>query len=99
MPGGVNGSLILKRRLSTDPRARMPLGTAPLAPEKIALIRAWIDQGAVWPEQVVAAKHWAYVKPLRPATPKVKNTAWVRNPIDAFVLARLEKEGLKPSSE
>jgi hypothetical protein len=99
VPGRAKDSLILKRLLSTDPRARMPLGTAPLAPEKVALIRAWIDQGAVWPEQVAAAKHWAYVKPVRPAIPKLKNAVWVRNPIDAFVLARLEKEGLTPSPE
>jgi len=39
------------------------------------------------------------MKPLRPAIPKVKNAAWVRNPIDAFLLARLEKEGLTPSPE
>src|SRR4029077_14404575 len=99
VPGRAKDSLILKRLLSTDPRARMPLGTAPLAPEKIALIRAWIDQGAVWPEQAGAAKHWAYVKPVRLAIPKLKNAALVRNPIDAFVLARLEKEGLTPSPE
>ena len=44
-------------------------------------------------------KHWAYVKPVRPSPPSVKDKAWVRNPIDAFVLARLEKEGLHPSPE
>src|SRR5437660_5328812 len=44
VPGRSKDSLILRRLMSTDPRARMPLGTAPLAPEKIALIRAWIDQ-------------------------------------------------------
>ncbi|HJZ97470.1 MAG TPA: PSD1 and planctomycete cytochrome C domain-containing protein, partial [Candidatus Solibacter sp.] len=99
VPGNGKDSLILQRLLATDPRARMPLGAAPLAPEKIALIRAWIDQGAVWPAQAAAAKHWAYVKPERPAIPKVKDAAWVRNPIDAFVLARLEKEGLAPAPE
>jgi hypothetical protein len=99
VPGRSKDSLIVTRLLATDPRARMPLGTAPLAPEKIALIRAWIDQGAVWPEQAAAVKHWAYVKPARPAIPKLKNAAWVRNPIDVFVLARLEKEGLTPSPE
>ena len=75
IPGHGKDSLILQRLLSNDPRARMPLGTAPLAPEKIALIRAWIDQGAAWPEQAGAPKHWAYVKPERPALPKVKNAA------------------------
>jgi len=58
VPGRSKDSLILKRLLATDPKARMPLGAAPLAPDKIALIRAWIDQGAVWPEQTAAAKHW-----------------------------------------
>lgn len=45
------------------------------------------------------AKHWAYVKPVRPALPQVKNKTWVRNAIDAFALARLEKEGLSPAPE
>src|SRR5205823_6836495 len=53
----------------------------------------WIAQGAKWQE------HWAYVKPERPPTPEVKNKKWPRNEIDYFVLARLEKEGLKPSPE
>ncbi len=41
--------------------------------------------------------HWAFQKPIHPAPPKVKRTAWVRNPIDAFILAGLEKRGLSPS--
>src|SRR6185436_15303433 len=45
------------------------------------------------------ATHWAYVKPVRPALPSVKGTRWLRNSIDRFILARLEKEGLKPSAE
>src|SRR5262249_19100544 len=44
-------------------------------------------------------KHWAYIKPVRPALPQVKNQSWVRTPVDAFVLARLEKEGLTPAPE
>src|SRR5687768_18040719 len=46
-----------------------------------------------------AAEHWAFKRPVRPAEPRVKDTAWVRNPIDGFVLARLEKEGIRPSPE
>jgi Protein of unknown function (DUF1553)/Protein of unknown function (DUF1549) len=46
-----------------------------------------------------AGKHWAYIKPARPPIPAVKNTAWPRNAIDYFVLARLEREGLSPSPE
>ena len=99
VPGNSKDSGILRRLLAADPKVRMPFGGSPLAAEKIELIRAWIDQGAVWPEQEQTAKHWAYVKPVLPAVPRVKNSAWVRNPIDAFVMARLEKERLQPSPE
>src|SRR5262245_31360842 len=46
-----------------------------------------------------AQKHWAFIVPTRPSAPNVKNKQWVRNEIDAFVLARLEKEKIKPSPE
>ncbi len=75
----------------------------PLKKEEIALLRAWIDQGAPWPQQADQSrrqsKHWAFQPIVRPKPPRVKNTAWVRNPIDAFILARLEKEGIAPSPE
>jgi mono/diheme cytochrome c family protein len=71
-----------------------------LTSKEIGLLRAWIDQGARWPESDRdAADHWAYRKPVRPKLPAVKDAGWVRNGIDVFVLARLEKEGLKPSPE
>src|SRR5205807_2420261 len=70
----------------------------PLSARQIALLRAWIDQGAPWPADATPT-HWAYVKPLQPALPAVKGTARPRNPIDAFVLARLEQAGLAPSPE
>src|SRR5262249_1972361 len=92
VPGSSKNSLMLKRLLSSDPKVRMPLGGAPRPAEKGELIRAWIDKGAPGPEQASITKHWAYVKPVRPAVPEVKNAGWVRNAIDAFVLARLEKE-------
>src|SRR5205823_4189785 len=67
---------------------------------------AWIDQGAKAPanekaEDALAAgrKHWAFQKPIRPTLPPVRNESWVRNPIDRFILARLEKEGITPSPE
>ena len=83
----------------------MPFGGQPLAPAQIELIRAWIDQGAEIPESAAAAyaapeaakKHWGFIAPVRPAVPVVDHKAWVRNPIDSFILARLEKEGLSPS--
>jgi Protein of unknown function (DUF1553)/Protein of unknown function (DUF1549)/Planctomycete cytochrome C len=111
IPGDSKQSLLMKRILGEGDVARMPMGGDPLMPTQIALIRRWIDQGANWsgdgqsaiPESQSAIKqnwrHWAYVKPVRPALPRVKNPSWVRNPIDAFILARLEKEGLRPSPE
>jgi Protein of unknown function (DUF1553)/Protein of unknown function (DUF1549)/Planctomycete cytochrome C len=72
--------------------------------EQVGLLRGWIDQGAKWPAEADAvgpstSAHWAYKKPERAKIPEVKNTAWPRNEIDYFVLARLEKEGLAPQSE
>jgi uncharacterized protein DUF1549/uncharacterized protein DUF1553/cytochrome c len=108
IPGDSKQSLLLKRILGEGNEARMPMGGAPLTPTQIALIRRWIDEGAGWTEdgqsaipgpQSAIKRHWAYVKPVRPAAPRVKNQSWVRNPIDAFILARLEKEGLRLSPE
>ena len=86
----------LYQRISADKKAyRMPppdSGHA-LTDHQIELIRDWIDQGAAW------ETHWAYVAPRRPEIPVVKASKWVRNPIDDFVLARLENEGLKPAPE
>ena len=89
-------SLLLKRITGAGGKPRMPLGSAPLSEEKIALIARWIDAGAVLP---APRKHWAFVPPVRPAPPRAGGVGSVRNPIDAFVLARLGREGLKPSPE
>src|SRR5262249_4868413 len=62
-----------------------------LTPAQIETLRRWIQQGAKY------ALHWAFVAPKRPAVPKVKQAWWPINPLDNFILARLEKEGLKPS--
>ena len=76
------------------------------AQTKIELPRRWIDEGAGWPEEQTANRkpqtsdlpqHWAFVTPARPALPSVRNKAWAKTPIDNFILARLEKEGLTPS--
>ncbi len=64
-----------------------------LKPAQIAMIKAWIEQGAPW------QPHWSFIKPERAPLPAVKNEAWVKNPIDRFVLERLEKEGLAPAPE
>jgi mono/diheme cytochrome c family protein len=83
--------------------ARMPMGGR-LADDQIALIKKWIDEGAEWPDnvgvQVKATKtHWAFIPPKRPDIPKVENTTWIKNPIDAFILAKLQKEHVSPSPE
>lgn len=81
----------------------MPMGSAPLDAVKLGLIRAWIDSGAEWPNDgdVTAEikKHWAYIPPVRPALPKVRDSKWPLSPIDNFVLSRLEKEELSPSPQ
>ncbi|MBI2824477.1 MAG: PSD1 domain-containing protein [Planctomycetia bacterium] len=80
----------------------MPPEGQRLSAAEIALVRAWIDQGARWPDGDAtdsAAKHWSF-QPIRAAAPPpVARAAWVRNGIDAFVLARLEAEGIDPSPE
>ncbi len=94
-------SSLYQRIAGIGDQARMPMKGEALRPDQIAVIKAWIDQGAEWPEGAQSAikKHWAYVKPERPALPEVKNKDWVRTPVDRFILARLEKEGLAPSPE
>jgi len=85
---------------------KMPKKGDALSMEQIAVIRAWINQGADWPEEAGIAgaekdakEHWAFKAPSRPALPEVKKADWVRTPVDAFILARLEQEGLAPSPE
>jgi mono/diheme cytochrome c family protein len=89
---------------ANDQQIVMPPEGQRLTPDEIGLLRAWIDQGAAWPapktdRKARWAEHWAFQQPTRPAVPVVKNTAWIRNSIDAFVLARLEAEHLAPSPE
>ena len=100
-PHNAAESPLYRRVAGIGDQTRMPMGGDPLDAAQIELIRTWIDQGADWPDGVGAEvqKHWAYVPPKRPPLPKVSNRNWSANPIDSFVLARLEKEGLSPSSE
>ena len=94
VPGDVTASELARRISSDDDVERMPPADSglSLSDAEIALIRRWIDQGAEW------EKHWAYIAPERPDVPVVETSDWVRNPIDAFVLSRLEREGLSPSA-
>jgi hypothetical protein len=84
-----------------DEIPRMPYKKPPLSDAQIAAIVRWIDEGATAPadEKPESNVHWAFIKPVRPELPKVRQRDWVRNPIDHFILARLEKETIKPSAE
>jgi hypothetical protein len=86
-------SELLKRITSDDPDEHMPPADSgkALRPEQVAILRQWVKEGANYQQ------HWAFVAPKRPEVPAVRNHGWVSNPIDAFVLARLEHEGLEPS--
>ncbi len=75
----------------------MPAIGDPLPKRQVALIRRWIQQGAVWPDKVEVNQHWSYVAPQRPEAPLVKDSTWAKSEIDRFVLQRLQKEGLTPS--
>src|SRR5712691_12107018 len=96
VPGKSADSELLKRILSTDVDAVMPPPKSgrKLTPPQIELLKTWIDSGAKW------GKHWAFEKPVRPAVPKIENQkSKITNPIDAFIIARLQYEGLSPSPE
>lgn len=77
----------------------MPPKGERLTKEQAELIRRWIDEGADWPADPDRARHWSFQPVRRPEAPKVKDPSWARGPIDAFILSRLEKEGIKPSPE
>ena len=91
--GNAADSRLYQRLVTGSSRLRMPRDAEPLTGEQIETVRLWIDQGAEW------ESHWAFIPPERPAVPPVSEPEWVRNPIDAFVRARLDAEGLAPSAE
>lgn len=108
VPGKAKQSALYQRVAGIGDQARMPMKAEPLKPEQVALLRRWIDEGASWPEddqsairnsQSAIKQHWAFIAPARPALPRVKNGNWIKTPIDRFILARLEKEGLTPLLE
>jgi len=95
VPGNPAASEIIRRITSDDPDIVMPPPEAGdrLAPRQVDLLTRWIAAGGRY------EPHWAYVPPVRPAVPAVRNAAWPRNDIDRFILARLEAEGLAPQPE
>jgi mono/diheme cytochrome c family protein len=110
LPGRSEESRLIRFVGGLDEDIQMPPrkpGLKRLTREEIGLLRAWIDQGAVWPDGIDQVKledksDWWSLKPLeRPPVPAVQENqaGWVRNPIDAFILAKLEGKGLSPSPE
>ena len=105
IPGKSAESHVIQLVAGLDPENVMPKRGDRLTAEEVGILRAWIDQGAVWPDGVDKVKwtdptkHWAFKAPARSALPSVKDKKWVRNPIDAFVLAKIEQQKLRPSPE
>jgi mono/diheme cytochrome c family protein len=104
VPGDPEHSLLMAALRHTGP-VRMPKGATRLTDDVLADFSAWIKDGAYWPAEKTVAKQYTdaekkiwSIQPLRsPAVPAVRDTAWPLTNIDRFVLARLEREGLKPS--
>lgn len=95
VPGNAKKSLLVQRIHDNDPEVMMPPPESNLQLNEYEkkLLTKWIEQGAEW------KTHWAFTPPQRPALPKNRSTTWPTNAIDHFVLARLEREGLKPTDQ
>lgn len=103
--GDSAGSLII-RMVSGGGKVKMPPAGPRLKPEQVAILSRWIDEGAVWPSTLSAPPtvrsrntHWSYQPIARPQVPTINTVHFVRNPIDAFIMARLEQDGISPSVE
>ncbi len=95
VPGKPESSEAIKRILSADPDEVMPpkhTGKR-LSPREIDVLRRWISEGGRY------ATHWSYAQPVRPELPKISDAAWVKTPVDRFILSRLDQERLKPQAE
>jgi hypothetical protein len=95
VPGRADSSQLVARITSDDDDLVMPPPhtKVTLTEDEKRILTEWVDAGAEY------APHWAFEKPVRPTPPKVSRSDWVKNPIDTFVLAKLEAEGLAPSPE
>jgi mono/diheme cytochrome c family protein len=105
IPGKSAESRVIQYVAGVNPDLIMPQKGDRLTAAQVGLLRAWIDQGAKWPDGLDPAgytdrrNNWSFKAPVRSALPKVKDKKWVRDPIDNFVLARLEKQHMHPSPE
>ena len=95
LPGNVGESALVDRIFSDDPETIMPPPSTKkvLSEAQKEILKQWIAEGAKY------EPHWSFIAPLRPPLPPVRQADWVRNPIDTFVLARLESVGLSPAPE
>jgi hypothetical protein len=101
VPGAPEKSWLIKAIRQDDETLKMPMGKK-LSAQQIADLTQWVKIGAPFPEggrrkAEGSGQHWAFQPVKRPAVPTVKNKWWVANPIDAFILAKLEAKGLKPN--
>ena len=108
VPGKAAESPLVRFARGDEPEMQMPPADAnvpQLSPDEVAILAAWIDAGALWPEGIDRASlvdrrdHWAFRAVARPAPPAVRDEGWPRNDIDRFIRARLEVEGLFPAPE
>ncbi|MDB5334430.1 MAG: hypothetical protein JWN70_49 [Planctomycetaceae bacterium] len=97
-------STLIEYIAGIDPDRVMPPKGERLTAEQVGLVRAWIDQGAVWPDDAPGnllkkSEHWAFQPVKRSSPPTTPNPGWIKNPIDGFILAKLEREGIAPAPE
>lgn len=103
IPGASVDSRLIQFVAGIPPEKLMPQVGARLTDQEIGLLRAWIDQGARWPDEydernhLKSRDHWAYLPLLRSQLPEIQNKFWPKTPVDYFILSRLEKKGFRPS--
>ncbi len=104
-PGASEDSKLIHRVEGRKGIPAMPPGGKRLSPSEIAILRSWIDAGAAYPAGIQSSskarsnRHWAFEPVSSPTPPRVNKTDWISNPIDSFILARLEKQQIAPSPE
>jgi mono/diheme cytochrome c family protein len=103
IPGKAKDSPLIRLVTSEDKEERMPPKGDPLSAEQIATLTKWIEEGATWPEGVDLVKvvdkrdHWSFKPVSDPKPPECADQTWPVNAIDQFILARLEKDGMRPA--